>query len=131
MQVTVGHVFEINKDFNQAFFIGTETNGIPDIFIIANPDSRVSRYEMEVGDNGALANYVNAHDENSLLLAFKFDNPETIRKLSNALSDAAEMMEEELEYGYDDDEDDEDEDEEEDDEDDENESQRDEYGRRI
>ena len=34
MQVTVGHVFEINKDFNQAFFIGTETNGIPDIFII-------------------------------------------------------------------------------------------------
>lgn len=117
MQVTVGHVFEINKDFNQAFFIGTETNGIPDIFIIANPDSRVSRYEMEVGDNGALANYVNAHDENSLLLAFKFDNPETIRKLSNALSDAAEMMEEELEYGYD--------------EDDEDEPQRDEYGRRI
>lgn len=119
MQVTVGHVFEINKDFNQAFFIGTETNGIPDIFIIANPDSRVSRYEMEVGDNGALANYVNAHDENSLLLAFKFDNPETIRNLSNALSDAADMMEEELEYGYDDDEDDEDE------------PQRDEYGRRI
>lgn len=106
MQVTVGHVFEINKDFNQAFFIDTVTNGIPDIFIIANPDSRVSRYEMEVGDNGNLANYVNTHGENSLLLAFKFDNPETIRKLSNALSDAAELMEEELEYGYDDEEDD-------------------------
>ena len=128
MQVTVGHVFEINKDFNQAFFIGTEANGIPNIFIIANPDSRVSRYEIEVGDNGNLANYVNTHGENSLLLAFKFDNPETIRKLSNALSDAAELMEEELEYGYGDEEDKDDKDGEDDEED---EPQRDEYGRRI